>query len=510
MPDHEIVIVGAGFGGIGAAIELRKAGFDDLVLLEQADDIGGTWRDNIYPGVAVDVSSFTYSFSYEPNPNWSRVYAPGRELKEYADHCVRKYHLRDKIRLHTLVTAAAFDETNHLWRLTLADQTVLTARYLIAAVGILTQPKMPDIPGIGDFAGKSLHTVRWDHRHDLTGARVAVIGTGATAVQLVPAIADRVASLAIFQRTPIWVGPKPDVPIPAPVRAVFRRIPGAQQSFRALTTALTETVMTVGIVHNKQVPLLVRAIEQVCAANLRYQVPDGRLREKLTPHYGFGCKRPTFSNHYFRTFTRDHVELVTEPIERITETGVRTRDGVHREIDTLILATGFKVFEYGNAPPFPVFGSGGGELGEWWDEHRYQAYQGASVPGYPNLFLIAGPYAFTGGSYFQLIENQSRHAMRCVAHARDRGATRVEIRPEAHRRYFEYVQRRQPNTVFYNNNCAAANSYYFDKHGDAPILRPSSAVESWWDSRTFRLSDYEFRRAASLSEESGATEEAGA
>ncbi|GAB0105458.1 NAD(P)/FAD-dependent oxidoreductase [Nocardia sp. JMUB6875] len=494
VPDYEVVVIGAGFGGIGTGIKLKEAGIHDFVILEQADDIGGTWRDNTYPGVAVDVSSFTYSFSFEMNPDWSRAYAPGIELKAYADHCVDKYGLRPHIRLNTKMVSGEFDAVNHLWRGTTADGEVITSRYVVGAPGVLTQPKLPDIPGVADFAGDTLHTARWDHSVDLDGKRVAVIGTGATSVQLVPSIADRVKSLAVYQRTPIWVAPKPDLGIPAPMRRLFRDVPGAQKSMRAATSTLTEAFMTLGIVHNRQLPLLVKGIEALCTAHLRRQVRDPELRAKLTPHYGFGCKRPTFSNEYFRTFTRPHVELVTDGIERITETGIVTRDGRHREIDVLVLATGFKVFEKGNTPAHPIHGLDGRELGDWWDENRYQAYQGTTVPGFPNLFFISGPYGFTGGSYFQLIENQARHFLRCLKEARRTGATWVEVKPEAHQRYFDYVQRRQPSTVFYSNNCAASNSYYFDRHGDSPILRPSSAVEAWWDSRTFALSDYEFKR----------------
>lgn len=492
-PDYEVLIVGAGFGGLGTAIKLKEAGIHDFLVLEQAADIGGTWRDNTYPGVAVDVTSFTYSFSFEMNPHWSRAYAPGTELKAYADHCADKYRLRQHIRLHTQVVSAEFDAENHLWRVTLADGTILTARFVVGAPGVLTQPKLPEIAGITDFAGKMLHTARWDHGYDLTGKRVAIIGTGATSVQLVPSIAEQVESLAVYQRTPIWIAPKPDLPIPGPLQSMFRAVPATQKSLRAATTALTETVMTLGIVHNKQMPLLVKGIEALCLTHLRRQVPDPVLRAKLTPRYGFGCKRPSFSNDYLRAFTRPDVELVTEGIERITETGIRTRDGRHREFDVLVLATGFKVFEKGNTPAFPIYGHEGVELGEWWDENRYQAYQGATIPGFPNMFLISGPYGFTGGSYFQLIENQVRHFLRCLTRAHATGSTWVEVKSEAHQRYFDYVQGRQPSTVFYNNGCAGSNSYYFDKHGDSPILRPSSAVEAWWDSRTFRLRDYTFR-----------------
>ncbi len=307
VPDHEVLVIGAGFGGIGAAIKLKQAGIRDFLVVEQAGDIGGTWRDNTYPGVAVDVSSFTYSFSFEMNPEWSRAYAPGTELKAYADHCVDKYGLRPHIRLNTRMVSGEFDPVNHLWRGTTADGEMITSRYVVGAPGMLTQPKPPDIPGVADFAGPTLHTARWDHGIALDGKRVAVIGTGATSVQLVPAIADRVSSLAVYQRTPIWVAPKPDLEIPAPMRVLFRTVPGAQKSLRAATTALTETFMTLGIVHNRQLPLLVKGIEALCTAHLRRQVPDPELRAKLTPRYGFGCKRPSFSNEYFRTFTRPHV-----------------------------------------------------------------------------------------------------------------------------------------------------------------------------------------------------------
>ncbi|WP_194813526.1 NAD(P)/FAD-dependent oxidoreductase [Nocardia sp. XZ_19_385] len=496
-PDYEVLVVGAGFGGIGMGIRLRNAGIDNFIILEQAGDIGGTWRDNTYPGVAVDVSSFMYSFSFEQNPNWSRAYAPGEELKAYADHCADKYRLRSKIRLNTKVTGSEFDENQHLWRVSLDSGGILTTRYLILGVGALTQPKLPDIPGVSDFAGKTMHTARWDHDCDLDGKRVAVIGTGATAVQVVPAIAKAVARLDVYQRTPIWCGPKPDLLIPDLLKAVFRWVPLAQSSARMAVSAATEAVMTLGIVHHKQVPLLVEKIESACIAHLHKQVPDPELREKLTPKYGFGCKRPSFSNDYYATFTRDNVELVTDSIQRITTDGIVTADGCRREIDTLILATGFKVFERGNTPPFPVYGRGGVEIGQWWDQNRYQAYQGIALPLMPNAFSITGPYGFTGASYFQLIENQTRHALRCIESARRRKATYIAVSQDAHDRYFRWALSRTSDTVFYNS-CAGSNSYYFDKHGDTPLLRPSSAVSAWWDSRNFSLKDYRFESLSTL------------
>jgi cation diffusion facilitator CzcD-associated flavoprotein CzcO len=492
-PDHEVVVVGAGFSGIGMGIRLKQAGIHDFVILERGPDIGGTWRDNTYPGVAVDIMSFTYSFSFEQNPGWSRVFAPGRELKAYADHCADKYGLRPHVRLSTTVRRASFDEDAHLWRVELDGGTEVSCRFLVSSGGGLTQPKAPDIEGIDTFAGPSVHTAQWDHDLDLRDKRVAVIGTGASAVQLVPEIAPTVAKLDVYQRTPIWIFPKPDVPLGAPLRATFRTVPQLQWMLRLYTAAITELVMVLGIMYNRQLPFLIRALERICKVHLRAQVRDPKVREKLTPSYGFGCKRPSFSNAYLRAFNRDDVELVTDPIERVSESAIHTRDGRAREIDVLVLATGFKVFEPGNVPPFEVRGRDGVDLGAWWDEHRFQAYEGATVPNCPNFFLVLGPYSVSGSSWFAMVEAQTRHAVRCIEAARRRGATYVAVRQEPHDRFFEDILRRQQDTIFFNNNCAQSNSYYFDHHGDAPFLRPASGVEMWWRSGHFPLDDYEFR-----------------
>ncbi|WP_040815883.1 flavin-containing monooxygenase [Nocardia concava] len=496
--ETHVLVVGAGFSGLGVGIQLRRHGYDDFLIVEQTGDVGGTWRDNTYPGVAVDITSFNYSFSWEQNPHWSRVYAPGTELKAYADHLVTKYELKRHLEFHTRLTEARFDEDTHLWRFTTADGRTGSTRYLITAVGGLTQPKTPAIEGLDTFAGKTMHTARWDHDYDLTGKRVAVIGTGATSVQVVPAIADRVAHLEVFQRTPIWVVPKIDMPIPAPLRRLFARLPQSQSAVRLTTGAVTELVMVVSATYERQFPALRRGIERLCRAHLRMQVPDPVLRAKLTPAYDFWCKRPTFSNHYLRSFTRPDVDLVTEGIECVTESGVRTRDGVLHEIDALILATGFKVFERGNTPPFPVYGTDGVELGRFWHEQRYQSYEGVSVPRFPNLFAILAPYSLTGASYFAMIEASTTHLLRVLKEADRRGATYAEVRAEPHEEFFADILRRQRNTVFMAANCAASNSYYFDHHGDAPMLRPATGPEMWWRARHFPLDHYRFRTLGGL------------
>jgi cation diffusion facilitator CzcD-associated flavoprotein CzcO len=492
-PEFDVLVIGCGFAGIGAGIALKQQGFHHFAILEKADDLGGTWRDNHYPGIAVDIPSLTYSFSFEQNPGWSRLFAPGRELQAYAHHCADKYGLRPHLRFNHGVKKTVFDAARDSWEVHLDDGRVMTSRFVISATGFLTQPKTPDIPGIESFAGRLLHTARWDHALDLNGQRVAVIGTGATAVQVVPSIAPQVRQLHVFQRTPIWIFPKPDAAVPGPLQALYRRLPLTQGSARLATNLSTEMIMVLGVVYNKQMKPLIKAVESICRKHLEQQVQDPEIRRRLTPDYGFGCKRPSFSSEYLKTFNRANVELVTDGIARITPTGIVTRDGRERAVDVLVCATGFKVFEKGNTPTYEVWGSEGTELGAFWDEHRYQAYQGASIPGFPNYFIIMGPYATTGASWFSMIESQMAHIMRCLVQARKTGATRVEVRREVHEAYFRETLRRQQNTVFYNNHCGASHSYYFDKHGDAPFIRPSSGVELWLRSRYFPISNYAFR-----------------
>ncbi len=494
-PDHEVVIIGAGISGLGTAIRLKSEGMDSFVLLERAAEVGGTWRDNRYPGIAVDITSFTYSYSFEQNPNWSRVFAPGNELQSYTEKVAAKYGIYSHIRFGVSVGRAEFDERSHCWHIFIDGGETLTARHLVSATGGLISPKMPDIEGIKDFRGEIIHTGYWRDDISLDGKRVAVIGTGATAVQLLPAIAPRVAHLDVFQRTPIWLLKKPDRELPAWLKSVFRLVPAAQRLVRAGTDLASESLMVISAVYYRQFPWLVRRCEAAGISNMKEQLP-GRpdLWEKLTPKYGFGCKRPSFSNDYFKVFGRDNTRLVTTPIERITEKGVLTKDGEEHAVDVLIMATGYRVFEKGNLPSYEVVGSNGVELGAFWEENRYQAYEGMTVPGYPNFYVMLGPYALIGTSYFKMVEGNSIHAVRCIKEARRRKATRVEVRKEVHDRYFADIQSRQKNTVFLNHNCALSNSYYFDRHGDAPMLRPSTSVEMLWRAKHLPMDNYAFSR----------------
>ncbi len=486
------MIVGAGFAGIGAGIELKKFGIHDFAILEKEDDLGGTWRDNTYPGLAVDVPSIAYSYSFELNPNWSRLYAPGSELKAYADHCVDKYGVRDHIQFEKTVERAEYDTENNTWSLHLTGGEVVTARYLVSASGLLLLPKKPDIDGIDSFQCKLIYSARWDHDCDLTGKRVAVIGTGATAIQLIPAIVERVAQLDVYQRTAIWLMPKPDVEFSDRTKAAFRRIPGLQRLARVANSLFADLVLGIGLLHHRQFPFLFRWARRKLVESIRNQVDDPEIQEKLIPRYDFFCKRPSFSNEYFKVFNRQDVELVTDPIERITENAIVTRDGTKREIDVLICATGYSYFDRSSPPAFEVFGKDGENLGDYWDANRFQAFGGATLPGFPNFFLVLGPYATAGISYFDMINTQVRHLTRCLRAARRRNANYIEVKQSSHDHDFEMVLRRSRNTIFGHGDCTASNSYYFDKHGDAPGLRPMTYARHWLNSRTFSMRHYDF------------------
>ncbi len=496
-PDHEVVIVGAGFAGIGASIGLQRAGFDDHILLEQGHDVGGTWYWNQYPGVAVDIPSFSYQFSFERSTRWSRIYAPGSELHAYAHHCADKYGVRSRVRFGVRVESAEFDDASHLW--TLQTSTgVIRARHVIGATGALTQPKPPDIEGLQSFKGTVLHTARWDRDLDLRGKRVGIIGTGASAVQVIPEIAPLVEHLTVFQRTPIWCLPKPDVPLPGAVRMLMRRVPFADLASRLASQAFVEATFPLPLHFGGVLPMG-KLGERIGRRFLETQVDDPDVRAQLTPQYAVGCKRPSFHNGYLATFNRPNVFLETSPIRRITATGVRTdgesRAGELHKLDVLILATGFRVFEHGNIPPFPVSGSGGLDLEGWWKQNRLQAYEGVSVPGFPNFFTIIGPYGYNGSSYFTLIESQTRHITRLLQRARRDQATRVEVTREANDRFFQSMLARRGNQIVWNDSCQLANSYYFDEHGDVPF-RPSPTLEVSWRAGHFDLDDYWFGKAA--------------
>ncbi|WP_436496207.1 flavin-containing monooxygenase [Actinokineospora sp. HUAS TT18] len=490
-PTYDAIIVGAGFGGMGAAIELKRLGLHNLLIVDRESDLGGTWHVNRYPGLAVDIASVTYSYSFEPNPHWSRMFAPGAELKRYADHVANKYGLRPLMRFNTTVDGARWDEEAQVWQVQLQGSDPVTARYLLTATGFLSQPKMPDIPGIETFAGKVVHSTAWDDTYDLTGRKAAVIGTGATAVQLIPQVAKKVAELTVYQRTPIWVTAKPDWHIPRALRALFARVPLTQRIARLANTTALEALMVIGVLHYRQTHYLNKAASRLATAHLRRQVKDPELRRKLTPDYSFGCKRPTFSNDYFPTFNKRHVHLETTSIDRIEPDGIVTTDGRKTVIDTLLLATGFNLWDV-NFPAIEIIGRDGRDLGKWWRDNRFQAYEGVTIPHFPNLISLNSPYSYSGLSYFTTIEAQMKHMNRLFTELKRRGGTTFEVTEAANTTFLDNVTERLEDSVFYRGDCSSARSYYFNQHGEAALLRPNSTLTTHRQATRFPLSDYTY------------------
>ncbi len=477
---------------MGAAIQLRRLGYDNFVILEREDDLGGTWLVNHYPGLAVDVPTTTYSYFFEPNPNWSRLYSTGTEIKQYADHVADKYDVRRYMRFNTMVEGARWDEDAKVWRVALADGETLDARFLITATGFLSQPRLPEIPGITGFEGKVLHTADWDDAYDATGRRIAIIGTGATAVQLIPELAKKAAELTVYQRTPIWVVPKIDFRFSDRTKRIFRRLPLAQRAIRLVTDAIYEFIVYTGL-HHRQ--LLFRRLNigaTDLAKMLRFaSIRDKDLRERLTPDYDLGCKRPTFSNTYYRTFTRPHVQLQDRGIQRIEADGIVAEDGTKTVIDTLVLATGFDLWE-ANFPAIEIVGREGRNLGKWWRDTRFQAYQGVSIPYFPNYLSLASPYAFLGLNFFNTMEYQMRHMDRLFGELKRRGAGTFEVTEAANARYLDRMTDLIGDSVFTVGNCATSRSYYFNPSGEATLLRPMSTRTAIKEASQYPLSDYRF------------------
>src|ERR1700744_4851872 len=406
----EAVIVGAGFGGIGAAIQLKRMDIDDFVILDREDDLGGTWHVNPHPDLAVDVPPTTYSYFFEPNPNWSRLFTPGPEIKQYAAGVADKYDVRRHMRFNTIVESARWDDDTRLWQVALSGGDVLTARYLITATGFLSQPKTPDIPGITTFEGKVIHTTEWEDDFDPTGRRIGIIGTGATAVQLIPKLAAKAADLTVYQRTPIWVAPKIDLRFSNRAKQLFARLPWTQRVIRTVTDTIYELMITVGVVRYR-VPLFRRlniSAMDLCKINQFLAIRDKELRRKLTPDYDIGCKRPTFSNSYFRSFAKPHVHLQADGIERVEADGIVNDDGSKTDIDTLVLAPGFRLGG-ANFPANEVNGRGRPHPGKLGRAPRFQAYQGVSIPYFPNFLNLASPYAQLGLNFFHTMECHMRH-----------------------------------------------------------------------------------------------------
>jgi cation diffusion facilitator CzcD-associated flavoprotein CzcO len=485
---YDVVIVGAGFGGIGTAVQLKRLGYDNIAILEREADLGGTWRVNRYPGLAVDIPCTTYSYWFEPNPYWSRLFPCGHEILRYAEHVADKYDVRRHMRFNTTVECARWDDEARLWQLTLAGGESLQTRFLITATGFLSQPYTPQIPGIESFRGDVVHTTAWDDSHDFRGRRVAIIGTGATSVQLIPELASRAAELTVYQRTATHVVPKPDFAIPVWLQRLFSRMPLAQRVFRLLTDTIFEGFLLTAL-HHRGLRRLNISASDLAKISRFVSIRDKELRRKLTPDYDFGCKRPTWSNSYYRSLTKPNVHLETHRIERIEPDGIVTSDGRKTVIDMLVLATGFDMWE-ANFPAIEVIGRQGRNLGKWWRETRFQSYQGMSIPYFPNFLSLASPYAFSGLSFFHTIEYQMRHMDRLFGELQRTGATEFEAKEEAMARFMDRMTSLLDTSVFYAGDCATSRSYYFAPNGEAALLRPTSTLNAVREASHFPLSDY--------------------
>jgi cation diffusion facilitator CzcD-associated flavoprotein CzcO len=480
-PSHaRVAIIGAGFSGIGMAARLLQESIDDFVVLERAEDLGGTWRDNTYPGCQCDIPSALYSYSFAPNPNWSRAYPKQSEIRAYLQRCAHEFGVVPHIRFGHEVTEAAWDERTRCWRIG-TSRGELTANFLIGGMGGLTEPSTPEIEGIDEFEGTMFHSAQWDHAHDLGGERVAVIGTGASAVQFVPRIQPQVDRLHLFQRTPSWVMPDPDRRVSDLERDLFRRFPITQRALRAALYAIHETTVLGTIVDRR----LSSLFEQIARQHLKRQVRDPELRARLTPTYTLGCKRITMSNTYYPALTQPNAEVVTEPITEIRAGSIVTADGTEREIDTLILGTGFRVFE--NPGLQQVHGRGGRTLADVW-QGSPRAYLGTAIPGFPNLFLLVGPNS--AGGYNSIIFTSEAHinyVLACIKQMDRRGIETVEVRQEAYDEFVRETDRRLGASVWNKGGCA---SWYLDENGRNGVWWPGFTWRLWQRTRRFDAGNY--------------------
>jgi cation diffusion facilitator CzcD-associated flavoprotein CzcO len=481
MGNEHVVIVGTGFAGLGTGIRLKQAGFHDFTILEQAGEVGGTWRDNHYPGAACDIESHLYSFSFEPNPNWSRQFGSQWEILQYLKGCAQKYGLYPHIRFHSTVKSATFDERAGQWTVETEDGKTIRARAVVLGTGGLSRPKLPIIPGLESFAGKSFHSARWDHSTPLDGKTVGVIGTGASAIQIVPEIAPRVKKLHVFQRTPPWIVPKNDFPIGDAARARYRKMPLLQKLARTSLYWRHELFALGFVVEPKVMSFMGRQVERWVAR----QVKDPALRKKVTPDYTLGCKRVLISNDWYAALQRDNVELVTEGIDEVRPQGIATHDGKLRHLDAIVLATGFQASEA--VAPFAVRGRGGRDLARDWESNA-EAYLGTTISGFPNLFTIVGPNTGLGhSSMVFIIESQIAYILDALRTMREKNLKMIDVRADVQREYNDEMQRRLAKTVW----ASGCQSWYLTKSGRNTTLWPGFTVEYRLRTRRFDADRYE-------------------
>jgi cation diffusion facilitator CzcD-associated flavoprotein CzcO len=495
----DVLIVGAGFSGICMGIKLLEAGMKSFLIIEKSDDLGGTWYENRYPGCACDVPAHLYSFSFERNPDWTRMFAGRQEIWQYLKSCVQRYGLAPHIRFRTRFCEAAWDEAAAQWRISASsippvndngcDNLNIRARVLVSGMGALHVPHYPEIPGIEGFAGPSFHSATWRSDVDLTGKTVAVIGTGASAIQFIPHIALRAGKLYIFQRTPPWVVPRLDFGISERWRDRFRRAPSLTWLIRKfLFLSLEWRVLS--FLGDRVVR---QYLERIARRHLERSVTDPKMRAALTPRYQIGCKRILLSDDFYPVFKRRNVELVTEKIAEVREHSVVTQDGAERPVEVLIYGTGFHVTE--QFIGVKLFGRGGLEIHDTW-RNGLSAYLGVTVSGFPNYFMLLGPNTGLGhNSVVLMIEAQVRYVINCLKLMRKRNISAMEVRAESQKHFAANLRDHMARTVWQSGGC---RSWYQDTHtGENTTLWPGSVIQYFRAMRSVSLSEYDLRPAAS-------------
>ncbi|WP_040524338.1 flavin-containing monooxygenase [Gordonia effusa] len=487
--DVQVAIIGAGFSGLGAAIKLTQEGISDFVLLDRGSDFGGTWRDNTYPGAACDVPSHLYSYSFALNPSWSRSYSHQPEIHRYINGVADTYGVRSKARFNTEVTQANWDDKASQWVIdTMSDgvKKQIRAAVMVGAVGPLCEPNLPDIKGFNDFEGKVVHSARWDNDFDYSGKRVAVIGTGASAIQIVPQLGKIAAQLDVYQRTAPWIVPRNERRYLKAENWAFKNVPGYQAAARGTIYTASEFV-AFGMTY---APAVLKPVEGVCRATIARAIKDPVLREKATPKFAVGCKRILKSNEWYPTLARDNVDLVTDGIDEITSTGIKTADGTVRDVDVIVVATGFHVTD---SPAFErIVGADGRSLAEVWEEGGMQGYKGSFVHGFPNMMLMVGPSTGLGHtSMVYMIESQLNYLVDYLKTARSGSITRVDVKADAQRDYNTYIQRKLRRSVWTNGGCA---SWYKDAHGNITTLWPGFTFDFRRITRSFDAGAFDIVR----------------
>lgn len=475
-----VAIIGTGFGGLGMAIRLKQAGYRDVVLFEKGDDVGGVWRDNTYPGAECDVPAHLYSFSFAPKADWSRRFPPQSEIRAYLQDCAHRFGVLEQVRFRSEVTSAAFDEQTGRWTLALDDGSTYESDVLVSAVGQLSVPSTPPLPGLDTFTGTAFHSARWRHDHDLTGRRVAVVGTGASAIQFVPKIRRHVAELSLFQLDAPHIIAKPDFRYSAAVTAAFRALPGLQKLSRLKmywqyeSRALSFT----------KFPAAMKLVDRQATSHLRSQISDPHLRAKVWPNGPPGCKRILMSDDYYPSLAADNVNVVTDRITEVRPFGVVTDDGTEHEVDTIIFGTGFQATEF--LTPMTVTGTGGRDLRETWREGA-EAHLGMSVSGFPNLFLLYGPNTNLGhNSIIFMLERQIGYVLQCL-HRLAAGDIRwMEVREGTQRRFNRWVHEKIKTTVF-DRGCM---SWYKTASGKNTNNWPGSTIDYRARTRKVRFADF--------------------